>query len=313
MTRIAPWVGANRLPLAAWTGLALAVGVLLAVLPLGAAAQQIDGDVARGEQIYTTECAHCHGPDGRGGRTPGEQRPVPPIAGTDPVTVAYARLVMATGRMPPGGAPFDNRARSDVLDEQEQRDVLAFMVDRFGLTGDVPAPADGDASRGLELFARHCAACHGPTGQGGVAGGGAWTPQVTDVSAQTLADAIRVGPFQMPQFDRAQLSDADIADIAAFMEVVREEEATPLVDGELNPVFASGFAVLLAGLMLVALFVVAGKPAYLPGERPDTPQEPERTSPEPEDARSEPENPDPGPDGTDPRPEGTDSDQGGSP
>jgi ubiquinol-cytochrome c reductase cytochrome c subunit len=256
--------------LGAWALVAAVAGAGLA-LTLGRADAQIDvadGDPAQGERLFTAHCVVCHAADGRGGVTP-DGRPAPSV---NDVSIAYARLVLRTHRMPPaaGGDPFDNRHRPRIYDEQQQADVLAFMVERFGLEGDAAAPPPGDPAQGLELFQLHCAACHGPTGAGGVAGGGAWTPQIHRYDAQVIADAIRVGPFEMPRFSPDALSDEEVGAITAFLHEVDEEPGTLLFPGELNPVFASAFGALLTLAVLALALVVAGRPLWLPDEAEET-------------------------------------------
>lgn len=278
----------------ALSGWLLVAAVALAVTalgPFGARAQEDEGEDAgdaRREELYAVQCAGCHGVDGRGGVTAGGlEAPALLPELNDRMTIAYARLVMATGRMPPAGDPADNRIRRETLTEEEQDDILRFMEERFDLEGDVPEPdpEEGDAAVGLQVYAQNCAACHGASGAGGVAGGGAWTPRVNDVSPQTLADAVRVGPFQMPQFDEEQISQDELDDMAAFLHEVEEEGGTLLFPGELNPVFASGFGAGLAAVIIVMLVLISGKPTMFPDperdaeDAPTTPPKPPSADP----------------------------------
>ncbi len=261
-------VARNVRALLGWA-LVAAVGTALLWPRAGAAQPGQDAAEAlrRGEELYAIHCGGCHGVDGRGGETIAglDAPPLRPDM-NDRVTISYARLVMDTGRMPPAGDPEDNRIRDIQLEEDERADILLFMTDRFGLEGDIEDPGTGDVSAGLQVYAANCAQCHGASGAGGVAGGGAWTPRVNNLSSQTLADAIRTGPFQMPRFDEQQITDQEIADIAAFLHQVEQEGGTLLFPGELNPVFASGFGAGLAAVILVLLLVIAGKPRLFPDQ-----------------------------------------------
>ena len=260
-------------PLVAW---ALLLGVVVAVgigLAPDASAQADDdalvgepiGDVALGAQLYALNCASCHAANGLGAEVSGTGRMAPPLADSPEVTAAYVDLVMRTGRMPPAEDPFDNRPRDVTYDEVERLAIVAFTIEEFGVENDLfVVEQAGDAGRGQELWAANCAACHGATGQGGVAGGGAWTPTVYTLEPTTIGEAIRVGPFQMPAFEEAQISDQGMADIGAFMHEVGAEQGTPLGLVELNPVFASGFVALLAVVMLVSLTWISGKPSWFP-------------------------------------------------
>jgi ubiquinol-cytochrome c reductase cytochrome c subunit len=245
----------------------LAVGVGAAVAM--STAEAADGEpgqpqLTRGRELYTQNCAQCHGPQGSGSSLSG--RTVPAI---DDDPVSLVRVVMATGRMPPPGDPFDSRPREVTLAPDEREAILAYATEEFGLTGDVAPPPEGDAARGQDLYTTNCAACHGTAGGGGVAGRGAYTPALTGYEPQTIADAARTGPFAMPQFGRGQLSDQELGDIAAFLETVQQEEYTPLWDQELGPVYASAFAAALMGLVLVLVLVLAGRPMWFPPEHHD--------------------------------------------
>lgn len=273
--------GAGRRPragplraLAGWALVSAAViaGLLLADRGSAGAEQLLDEGVpARGERLYTLQCAVCHAPDGRGGLTPDGRR----APAVDDVSIAYARVVLQTHRMPPGEDPFDNRLRPRRLDRQDMADVLAFMVERFDLTGDVEAPEPGDPARGLELYSYNCAACHGATGAGGVAGRGAFAPPINHYGPQVVADAVRVGPFEMPRFGRDALTDEDVGDIIAFLQTTHEEPGTLLFPGELNPVFASGFGALLVLAVLALVGLVAGKPVWIPDPEGEEHAEPD--------------------------------------
>jgi ubiquinol-cytochrome c reductase cytochrome c subunit len=227
---------------------------------------------ANGALIYAEQCAQCHGARGQGGPMQRYEGMAPSLLPTEnpAVDAAYIELVTSTGRMPPAGSPYDNRSRRVVLDEQERRDLIAWMQQEFDTPGEVPEVGEGDAARGQEVWNANCAHCHGAIGSGGVAGAGAWTPSVSDKAPEQIAAAIRVGPFQMPQFQRGQISDEEVADVVAFMEVVREEaDEQPLGFAELNPVFASAFVFLLALVAVFLLAVIGGRPAWYPTPEAD--------------------------------------------
>jgi ubiquinol-cytochrome c reductase cytochrome c subunit len=226
------------------------------------------------QRIYANDCAICHGASGLGGAVPGTDRRAPRIGGDDPVSVAVADLVLRTGRMPPAGDPFDNRARRVAYDEATIAVLVAWMAEEFDLPGDVIVPPPGDPSRGLAIWAGNCAQCHGATGAGGVAGAGAWTPSVNDKDPITIAEAIRVGPFEMPAFSREQISDQELGDVVAFMEEVRSERGTPVFGlVELNPVYASAFAGLLTVVVVIAVVIIAGRPSWFPDPEQSQPTE----------------------------------------
>ena len=233
------------------------------------------GDTALGAQLYASYCAQCHAADGSGGEIPVTGGTAPALADAG-IGTAYVDLVLRTGRMPPPGDPFDNQPREVVFDEEERAAIVAYTAEAFDLEQNIDPPPTGDPARGQEVYATHCAACHGSTGAGGVAGGGAWTPALTSYDAVTIWEAIRVGPFQMPAFDAEQISEQEAGDVAAFLHEIGEERGTPVFGlVELNPVFASGFVALFAVAMVLSLLWISGQPTWFPDPEADRDREPD--------------------------------------
>jgi cytochrome c oxidase cbb3-type subunit 3 len=153
--------------------------------------------VSNFDVLYATHCAACHGADGRLG-------PAPPL--NDPIFLAIVPesqllRVIRDGRgvtpgqkspMPaftlPRLTPDQEKALAELKDEthahprqqgpltDEQARILAEGIPkRWG----PPAPADprrpsylataggGNRSKGMDMFVRACADCHGPDGRGG--------------------------------------------------------------------------------------------------------------------------------------------------
>lgn len=219
------------------------------------------------ETLYANQCATCHGSDGTGREIPGTDELGPPLVGNPDVTVPYVDLTVRVGRMPPpANEPFDNRARSVVISESERELLVAYLADQFDLEGEIPQPPSGDAAAGREVYAANCAQCHGSTGAGGVAGAGAWTPPVIGADPVAVAEAIRVGPFEMPRFGDEQISEQEVGDVAAFLQLVADEQGTPLGLVEINPVYASGFAFFFALIILVSAMWIAGRPTMFPDQ-----------------------------------------------
>jgi mono/diheme cytochrome c family protein len=149
--------------------------------------------------LYTTNCAGCHGVDGKFG-------PAPPL--NDPIfraIISEAELVqvITEGRavtpqqktpMPAfglGKRPPRTTTQLEVLTElkeqthtearqqgpltADQIKILAEGIKHWGPAASVPrdltaAGGGGDKDDGLRVFARACAECHGSEGQGGTYG-----------------------------------------------------------------------------------------------------------------------------------------------
>jgi ubiquinol-cytochrome c reductase cytochrome c subunit len=230
------------------------VGVCVAVTlltgPVDAAPSAPRGvDVEAGGTLYQRYCALCHNADGSGlagtGVTAG-----PDLRGLD---VAYVDLVMRTGRMPIVHPEVG--ATEERLTDDQRVAVVAWMTQEMQLTGQIPDVPPGDAGRGQPLWLTNCAPCHGAAGSGGVAGDGTLAPDVTGIDATGIVEALRVGPFEMPQFGDEVLHEQEAADVAAYVQELADAETTPLAMSEIGRVYA-GVATGLLTLALVGLLVV---------------------------------------------------------
>lgn len=262
--------------LAAWIGLAAAAALawLAAGGPSPAAAVQEEAPVvgsARGDTLYGTFCASCHGADGRGRAD--ANRLAPPLVGME---AARVDLVLRTGRMPP--AEPDGSGQGKEWTDSDREALLSYMTAQFSLEGPLLDPEPGDPAAGREVFATHCAACHGYTGDGGVAGGGALVPRIVGLEPVVIAEAVRVGPFAMPRFAEEQISDEELSDLVGYLEEVAAEHTTPLGLGEVNPVYLSAFAALLALAMILSCLYLAGRVTMFPNAEPPTDDEVEGVS-----------------------------------
>jgi ubiquinol-cytochrome c reductase cytochrome c subunit len=274
--------------------LAIAAAVAAAALRPAAAqeGESLSDPVAFAETTYANVCAECHGAAGQGGTVPGTDEDAPAIRGEDGVDVATVDLVLRTGRMPPPGDPFDNRAREVAYDEAEREALVAWMAGALDLEGEVPEVGEGDVALGLETFALHCAHCHGNAGAGGTAGANAWTPEVVHLDPVAVVEAIRVGPFEMPAFTEDQITVEEANAVASYLQAIDDKQGTPVLGlVELNPVFASGFVGLLAVLLIGSLLYIGGRPIPFEGVDasviPSDIVDPVGTTPEPGEAGEE--------------------------
>jgi ubiquinol-cytochrome c reductase cytochrome c subunit len=233
-----------------------------------AAAQQSDSQAAeaRGLELYQTACASCHGPDPAG---PSYYPQVPSLADTG--GAASVNWVLRTGRMPwkDNKGPAIERGEPRFNDE----DIHALVVYIGKAVGDAQIPdvdpARGNLQRGRELYGQACAACHGMNGAGAALGGENIAVSLQDVHPQDVAEAIKIGPGQMPvgggladyEFGTAR-SQQEVDDIAAYVESLRTEPynrgGAPI--GGKGPV-PEGFVawVIGLGILVVAARWIAGR------------------------------------------------------
>lgn len=155
-------------------------------------------DLARGEKLYLTQCAMCHGPNGEGGSGPTLARPTLRQAPDDEALRTVIRSGIAGTGMP-----------GTRLVDAELRDLAAYV----GKLGQVtPTVLPGDKQRGAALYARDCASCHMIAGRGGAFG-----PDLTGIGAR-----------RSPQHLRESLTNpaADVPRGYAFVRVVTRDGKT---------------------------------------------------------------------------------------
>jgi quinol---cytochrome-c reductase cytochrome c subunit len=206
--------------------------------------------VARGRQLYVEGCSSCHGMDARGVDSQG-----PSLIGAG---AAAADFYLRTGRMPlaqPGNEP--QRARPAYPDDQIEA-LDAYVGSLGGPPIPSVSPDMGSISRGAELFGSTCAGCHSITGEGGTVIGG-FAPELHKASPTEVGEAIRVGPYLMPSFDRNQLSDADVNSIARYVDdaVQQPDDRGGWGIGHLGPVPEGliAWAIAAVALLLIARMI----------------------------------------------------------
>jgi mono/diheme cytochrome c family protein len=107
--------------------------------------------------------------------------------------------------------------------------VRVYLMPAFFAAGlmFVPHPADAaSADNGKTAFVAHgCWQCHGFEGQGSVTTSGGRVIADTQLPADAFADYVRKPTGAMPPFSAAILSEADLADIYAYLEARPKPQA----------------------------------------------------------------------------------------
>jgi len=186
--------------------------VILAALPvvLGTmmALTPVDGHAA-----YLQQCSSCHGVDLRGGPN------APNIRG---VGAADVDFWVGTGRMPAAVPWIEVGHRGPSLPQATINAIVDYVVSVQ--PGGPPIPlvtTGGDATHGQTLFRENCMHCHGATAEGAPIGDQQWAPPLDRATVTQVAEAIRIGPSEMPVFSEAQLSPGDVDDIATYLSDMR--------------------------------------------------------------------------------------------
>jgi ubiquinol-cytochrome c reductase cytochrome c subunit len=171
--------------------------------------------MVRGRALFATGCASCHGEDLRG--RPGM---APSLRGAG---AAAADFYLSTGRMPLAD-PTDQPLRTQPAYPRADIDALVAYVGSFGGPG-IPRvdPARGDLAKGMEAFTEHCAGCHQVVGRGGIVTG-ASVPALTKATPTQVGEAVRIGPYLMPQFNAQQIDPATLNAIARYVQSIRHPD-----------------------------------------------------------------------------------------
>jgi ubiquinol-cytochrome c reductase cytochrome c subunit len=69
----------------------------------------------------------------------------------------------------------------------------------------------------VKLFTEHCSGCHQEVARGGFVTG-ARVPPLQGLTATEIAEAVRVGPYEMPRFSARQISDAQLNSIVRYVQ-----------------------------------------------------------------------------------------------
>jgi mono/diheme cytochrome c family protein len=153
----------------------------------------------------------------------------------DPVYLALADDAtirrVAAGGVPGTAMPAFAQSAGGTLTDEQIDILVAGMRARWGHSGALGsaaappyASAPGDAGRGAQAYATHCADCHGASGAGGAHGGsivdGSYLGLVSD---QGLRTAVLVGrpALGMPDWrgngKGSPMTAEEIADVVAWM------------------------------------------------------------------------------------------------
>ena len=184
---------------------------------LAAAASQVTRD-DRGAELYQASCAACHGVGGEGTANG------PPLTASG---AAAADFMLRTGRMPLPEPGQPVRRGTPLFGDADIQAIVAFVASlgQGPPIPDVQVDDATDTAAGRAAYIATCAACHGAGASGDAVGGGAVAPGLLDTAPTQVGEAIRIGPGAMPAFQPAQISDRQLAEIAAYLQFLRHRAA----------------------------------------------------------------------------------------
>ncbi|HEY2762609.1 MAG TPA: cytochrome c [Pseudonocardiaceae bacterium] len=201
----------------------LAAGGLYATLaphPQTAQAQEDNGLVRQGEQLYNNACISCHGANLQGVQGRG-----PSLIGVGDAAVYFQ---VSTGRMPAARQEAQITEKPVKFTPQEI-DALGAFVQANGGGPTVPKGdlGGGNSAQGGEMFRLNCASCHNFTGRGIALSSGKFAPAIKGVNDQQMYAAMVTGPQSMPKFSDRQLTPDEKRDIIAYINSITDERNNP--------------------------------------------------------------------------------------
>lgn len=173
--------------------------------------------VEQGRTAYQQICASCHGADLRGSVNG------PSLRG---VGAAAVDFWVGTGRMP-AAVPWIQVTHRGAQLPQGTIDALVAYVTSVQPGGE-PIPrvtAGGDLRHGRALYEQNCQHCHGTSGNGASIGGADWAPSLYRATITQVAEAVRIGPGNMPRFGERQIGPPALDDVAGYVISLQTESA----------------------------------------------------------------------------------------
>ena len=233
---------------AAFTG---SSGAASAASPAGGPLAAINA----GRQLFTQDCATCHGMEAQGTVNG------PSLIGVGAAAVDFQ---VSTGRMPAKEPGAQMPRKPAQLTPAQTRQVAAYIASLAGGPG-IPTPEQVSTSGaniglGQSLFNADCAQCHNFDGAGGALTDGKYAPPLTTSTPTQIYEAMLTGPEAMPPFNDTTITPDEKRDIVAF---VTETRAQPNPGGfslgRVGPVTEGlvAFLGLLFFMVLAAIWIAA--------------------------------------------------------
>lgn len=174
--------------------------------------------VAEGKSLYDEGCSSCHGL-----ALQGRKGIAPSLIG---VGAGPADFYLSSGRMPLANPRQEPVRGQPAFTAKQQRAIVAYITKIGGGPPSANAdPAEGSLALGFKLFDENCAGCHSIVARGGMTVG-AQVPELQQATPQQIAEAVRMGPYLMPAFSSAELSQHDLNSLARYIVWTRHPENT---------------------------------------------------------------------------------------
>lgn len=169
------------------------LGLLLLLAPVAR------GAPAAAQEVFRDNCAPCHGPGGEGGIGP-------QLAGRPWTAQAVTARVRQGGLVMPA---FSERQ----IPDSELPALVTYLSGLATPAASALLPAPSAKAAGAPLFQARCLACHGAEARGGIGPG----ILNTALPLPRFTRQVRNGGGMMPPFAAAQVSDAEVRQIYAYL------------------------------------------------------------------------------------------------
>ena len=211
--------------------------------------------ISAGRLLFAQTCTSCHGNDANGVGPDGQATIGPNLQGVGAATVDFW---VSTGRMPAADPKaVEAERKPSRLTPLQALELAAWVNSLDPSVPAVPYPhlPGANQSVGQDLFSLNCAACHTITGAGDALAFGTNAPSLQNrsVTPQQVAEAIRIGPANMPRFS-GNLTDQQVSDLVSYVtgRIQHPDNPGGAGLGGVGPV-AEGFVALLIGVGGLAL------------------------------------------------------------
>ena len=186
--------------------------------------------ITQGQKLFAANCATCHGQQAQGTKNG------PSLIGVGSAAVDFQ---VGTGRMPMQAQGPQAPAKPVQFTDAQTKALAAYVASL------APGPAipteemlnNGNVSNGGELFRINCAMCHNVAGAGGALTEGKYAPELKNVEAVHVYEAMLTGPQNMPAFNDLNLTPEDKKDVIAYLQYNKTHPSPGGLElGSLGPV-----------------------------------------------------------------------------
>ncbi|HEY3529692.1 MAG TPA: c-type cytochrome [Nocardioides sp.] len=211
------------------------------------------GDTNLGQHVFLRDCAWCHGIQAQGTSRGPDLRSAGP---------AYVDFMLKTGRMPLLEPDATTEPHTQKYDAATIAALVQYVGEQLGSGEPLPQLSAGDITSGRTVFLASCAACHSSSGTGTILQDGTRVPQLYDTPSEQIAEAVRVGPGEMPPFGAKTLDDQELNDVVSYVQQLGPQQVEgghPL--DQYGPIAESLLAFLIPLPLLVIIILLLGRRA----------------------------------------------------